>query len=441
MKIAFYIPNKNIANADLSTIQSGNPGIGGTEYAMLSLSYYLASYEDLSIHTYSNTVLKNYPADTSRHIAGDLQDALQQALTDNIDIIIVHHSEHSMRKDAFDILNSSKVSVVVWIHNFISSKHLSFYSEAIPVKRIVFVGREFYYLYRDHPAVYKSTYIYNGISIPDSMDLIPFNQRKNEVTYIGNLIKGKGFHVLAKAWKQVVRECPTAHLNVIGSGKLYNRSSKMGKYGIAEEKYERLFMKYLCDDSGNIMSSVTFHGILGAEKDEIIGNTKVGVPNPTGQSETFGYTAIEMALGGSLITTIKCPGYLDTVSSSGILYESPKELAKSILKLLQREDNDYSATLEFIRSNFAYQTISRKWHALFIDIAENKPVRLTDEPISYRLGKLREKMRKLKMTYPMFAFLPTITSFEQFITNISSPSYYKKTLRKVLTAVHARKIV
>lgn len=436
MRIAFYVPNKNIENTDLSTIHSGNPGIGGTEYAMLSLSYYLSSYKDLSIHIYSNTTLKNYRADAVRHIADNLQDALQQTRTDNIDIIIVHHSEHSMCKNAFKILEPSKVSVIVWIHNFVSSKYLSFYADATPVKRIVFVGREFYYLYRDHPAVYKSTYIFNGISIPDPVNQLPFNQRKNEVTYIGNLIKGKGFHLLAKVWKQVVKECPSARLNVIGSGKLYNRHSKMGKYGIADEKYERLFMKYLCDDNGNILSSVTFHGILGSEKDEIIGNTKVGVPNPTGQSETFGYTAIEMALGGSLITTIKCPGYLDTVCSSGILYNSQNELAKSIITLLQRKDNNYPATLEFIRSNFSYHVISAKWHELFIDIAKNRPAKLVEEPISYHFGKLREKMRKLKRRYPVLNFIPAIISIEWFIKNILSPSYYKKLLGKAV--MHAK---
>lgn len=433
MKVAFYIPNKNIEDADLATVHRGNPGIGGTEYAILALSHFLSQHEDITVFTYSNVALKNYAADTVKQIADNLQAALRQALADEVDIIVVHHSGHSMRKDAFDILKGSKVAVVVWIHNFLSAKHLSYYSRSVSVKRIVFVGKEFYNIYRDHPAIYKSAYIYNGIYIPTPLTPIPYCKRNNEVTYIGNLIEGKGFHLLAKAWKKVVKECPTAHLHVIGTGKLYDRHSKMGKFGLAEERYEKRFMKYLCDGNGQLLSSVTFHGIMGDKKNEIIDKTKVGVPNPSGNSETFGYTAIEMALRGSLITTIQCPGYLDTVPANGILYNSPDALAKSIVSLLKRDDNDYPATYNFIESNFSYRVISQKWHDMFTDILENKAAVLSDAPILYRFGALRERMRRLKATVPALNFLPTVASTEQSLHNIFSLSFYKKTARKIIS--------
>ena len=63
---------------------------------------------------------------------------------------------------------------------------------------------------------------------------------------------------------------------------MYNKNTKLGKWGIAEENYEKVFMPYLLDKNGKILSSVTFYGKTVNEKYEILGKTKVGVPNPGG---------------------------------------------------------------------------------------------------------------------------------------------------------------
>jgi hypothetical protein len=41
MNIAFYCKNKNISKVDCSNLSNGNPGIGGTFYAMLGVAYFL----------------------------------------------------------------------------------------------------------------------------------------------------------------------------------------------------------------------------------------------------------------------------------------------------------------------------------------------------------------------------------------------------------------
>ena len=51
----------------------------------------------------------------------------------------------------------------------------------------------------------------------------------HNVVYLGGLNKYKGFHVLAKAWKKVLAEVSDAKLIVLGSGKLYNRETSMGR--------------------------------------------------------------------------------------------------------------------------------------------------------------------------------------------------------------------
>ena len=58
------------------------------------------------------------------------------------------------------------------------------------------------------------------------------------VTYVGSLTKGKGFHVLAKEWKNILKAVPDAELYVLGSGKLYDNKAELGEYGLAEKTYE-----------------------------------------------------------------------------------------------------------------------------------------------------------------------------------------------------------
>ena len=105
----------------------------------------------------------------------------------------------------------------------------------------------------------------------------PFRKENDgkTVTYIGSLVPTKGFHLLANAWKAVLAEVPDAQLHVVGSGKLYDRNSKLGAYGIAEESYENSFIKGITDRAGELLPSVHFHGVMGEEKKELIARTSV----------------------------------------------------------------------------------------------------------------------------------------------------------------------
>lgn len=404
MKVAFYVPNSTIKNIDLSDVQNANPGIGGTEYAFFALCYYLSLYSEIELSIFTNAPLINYKANVNNVLVDCLSEALLASIKNKINILVVHHSNHSMSENAFDILAGSNVSVILWVHNFLDPKVLSYYGKNPQIKRIVFVGREFLNCYRDHLAFEKSTYIYNGIKLA-SENRIPYTERPNYVTYIGNLIPGKGFHLLAKSWKSIVREVPDAQLHVIGSGKLYDRNATMGKYGLAQKEYEDKFMKYLQDDEGNLLDSVKFHGILGKEKNEIIRKTKVGVPNPSGYSETFGYTAVEMELFDCLVTTIRCPGYLDTVSSVGILFKNPSCLSKSVVTLLRR---DKDVCQQHFLKKFDFNEVSKQWEKLLEDVYSNKS-NIVDPYKGRGAGTYSlEILRRIKKYIPLLSCLPTV---------------------------------
>src|SRR5690606_11760156 len=234
----------------------------------------------------------------------ELPAALDKSRTE---ILVLKHTGKVSQRDSLRMFARHRVQIVMWAHNFMTRKERAYYADHRSVSRIVTVSQEQLDLYRDHRAFRKSVSINNGFNLAHTHPSVPpriaFKDRQPVVTYIGSLIQAKGFHLLAKAWPDVVQASPTARLHVIGSGQLYDRNCKLGKLCVADERYERMFAKYITDGNGSLLDSVTFHGVLGTEKNNLLSITKVGVPNPSGNTETFGYTALELQAHGALVTT------------------------------------------------------------------------------------------------------------------------------------------
>jgi glycosyltransferase involved in cell wall biosynthesis len=428
--IAFYLSNKNLKNIDCSDVFSGNPGIGGSDYALLILACSLTlNYKDINVTVYADQT-ELLPSVLKTRQIFDLPDLIQKTKEDRIHVLTLILGTFSDNMlDSF--CSNEYLKIVIWASNFLSGKGLSYYSGNQQVSRIVCVGFEQLDLYRDHPVFKKMTAIYYGVDIDNikrqSEDAIPFSQRPPHVTYTGNLVPQKGFHILAKAWPQILKDCPDAVLNVIGSGRLYNRNAPLGKYGISEMTYEKAFMPYLTDATGQILPSVKFRGILGNEKNEIFKQTRVGVPNPSGRTETFGYTAIEMQSFGALITTVQCPAYMETVCpSAGILYKKQKnpdrKLAESVLSLLSRNENHADEVMRFLETNFSIDKVAGEWHRLFIDTVTNKenPVMPVKANKTYRLKHWKETNRKLKNAIPYgYKIIPSLWYPEDILYKVS----------------------
>lgn len=282
------------------------------------------------------------------------------------------------------------------------------------------MSREQLNMYRDHKAFLKSSYIYNGMPVEYMKILMPelpaLSERPHEVTYIGSIVDYKGFHLLAKAWPEVLKKVPDAKLNVIGSGKLYDRNAKLGKYGIAEESYECQFMPYLTDSNGKILPSVKFWGVLGIEKNDVLKQTKVGIPNPSGISETFCITALEMQAMGCLVTTIDFGGFRNTVyRKAGLLYKNPKDLARCISDLLKAKDNDINGFYDFMGKQFAFEKIAKDWINLLLSLKKENETLSYDNREHDFLMSLREWNRKVKAWLPFGYCLPTIDFYRSIL--------------------------
>ncbi len=419
--IAFYLYNKEFDLVDCSNIFLGNPGIGGTMYEIIATTYFLTKlYPDNYCYELYAEAIDNLPKEISCTKVENMRAAIGMAIENKIDYLVLFYWRGI--NEVLKVLpDDSSLKIIIWVSDFIhrDTCNLDNLSKNKSVKRIVCVGHEQMDFYRDHPLFNKSVVICNGVPANNSSKKIqPFYERPNEVTYMGSFIKEKGFHVLAKAWADVLKAVPDAHLNVIGSGKLYNRNAKLGKWGIAEETVENSFMPYLTqtDEKGNleIMPSVTFWGVLGNEKFDILGRTKAGVPNPSAISETFCITALEMQQAGALVTTKRFGGFLDTVYKSGLLYKNTNRLTECIVTLLSKKDNNYGECLDWIENNFSFNVVCKNWIDMFDEIERGETVK--PKPIYYKsfLNRVSEFNRKIK-TIPGGQYLPTIMMYKNFI--------------------------
>lgn len=362
-RIGVFIENGFINDVDVTGIKNGNPGIGGTEYLMFMLADMLTNSDnglDITVFLEKNQKL---PPEIKYKVCDSVENAIMDAEMLDCNYLILKHNADNITSGVLH--TDSRLKLIVWCHVFICYWELDHYASNKDVERIVYVGREHLQLNMDHPSYRKSTYIYNFLDFKGCEEKVknnPVSERKNTVTYLGSLVPFKGFHLLAEAWPSVVRDVPDAELYVIGSGKVYDSNATLGTLGVATKEYEAAFLPYLTKE-GELMPNVHFFGQMGSEKENILLKTKVGVPNPTGITETFCLSAVEMQMFGVKIATIKAPGYLDTVRN-GILYKKPCQLAESIVELLKSDDSGYEESMHYFRSEFSKDAVLRHWEDL-----------------------------------------------------------------------------
>lgn len=415
-KIGFFLNNTELGYLDFSNIEYGNPGIGGSEYMIVLMAHLLNKRQNNIYSIILATHDSTFPKGLDVKKVKNLHDAINIAEKEKLDYLTFKHLTQYIREG---VIYNTSIKLIPWCHNFVSFKDLKFYAKHPSIYRILNVSREQMDMYLDHIAYNKSTYIYNSIDINCieryNVTNFPFKKRNHIVTYIGSIIPVKGLHWIAEVWKDITEKVPDAELYIIGSGKLYFRNATMGHFGIAERNYENYIMKYLAPN-GKILPSVHFMGIMGEEKNQILLKTKVGIPNPSGISETFGISAVEMQLMGAKIATIQCPGYLDTVFN-GELYKSKKDLTKTIISLLLSDNSNYNSAIENIKNRFSHEKIAEKWE-IFLS-SETKETKHEYVNLNFRHKWLKIKLRKIKEQNPiLYHIVPAYEQIALFINKI-----------------------
>lgn len=387
---------------DCRRIMECNPGCGGTSYMFFIISYLLSVREnglDVTLFVSHEGI---FPEGMAVRVVPDWRAAWATCDREGYEYLVIR-SIYYCGADGGLFLSPHKTRLVVWCHNFASREELKLYSRSNSVARIITVGREQLDLYRDDEAFGKSDYIYNCVDTPDIKGLArgAGGPRRNVVAYVGAIIPGKGFHLLAKAWPKILEEVPDAELFVIGSGKLYDKKSKLGKWGLADERYESTFMKYLTRGE-SLLPGVHLLGTLGGEKYAVLAQTKVGVPNPSGHTETFCISAVEMQMMGARVVSKRCAGYLDTVRN-GVLFRHARDLARCVVDELRKPSAHDGGTLDFIEGHFSQQVVVRQWEQLFLECLESgRDLHDKSEVVNpdFELKRYKEWLRRFKLRHP-----------------------------------------
>lgn len=424
MKIGILFDDAGFRNLDFRYPENGNPGIGGTQFCFLMLIRYYSKInktdELIVYHLNSNDSNKYWENIILKHTT--LEDFSLECKKDNIDIALISISRLKFLERRLD---EYCIKTVVWAHNFLTQELLDLTRKSDIVKRIVFVGKEQYDRYIDDDIIKKSVCIMN-IFNADCPEYQRIAQLKNIVTYTGAIVKGKGFHVLAKEWINILKEIPDAELYVLGTGNLYGGNLKIGKYGIASEEYEQEFMPYLLDSEGNIHPSVHFMGILGKEKNEIYQKTKVGIINPTARTEICSISAIEMGACGIPIVSKFHNGMPDVIENeeTGLLVTNEVSFRKSVIRLLK--DNQlnllYSKQAKiYVKKKFNPDLGIQLWERTFQEVKDDL-LPLYNPPQknymnNFKFARIINRFLRYKLG---LNFLPSLATLEWKIVKLLS---------------------
>jgi hypothetical protein len=141
----------------------------------------------------------------------------------------------------------------------------------------------------------------------------------------------------------------------------------MGKFGIADEQYESLFMNYL----GESILSVDFLGKINAEeKNQVVSNSFIGIVNPSGNTENCPASALDFEAYGVPVVSVYKLGLIDTVDNmrTGVLVRNYKRIPKALNELVSNTyfRNELSVNCRnYLSTNFDFSNIVNEWMELF----------------------------------------------------------------------------
>ncbi len=334
--LCIYINNYGTSNIELGDLESSNPGIGGTQYEMFLLCELL--YKSNIPFTLLLTHDQKFKKPIEYDLVENISEAFNYCNAKKVKKLILRAN------DGLEYLSVlTRTKVIYWIHNFIDYKSATKIALSKIVSNVVFVSQEEADYYYDHDIAKKGTVIFNAI--PNKRNFQK-KEKENVVAFIGDLSPYKMVDKLTSIWPKIKRRVPDAKLLIIGSGDLYGKGKKFGKYGIAEEQYEKKILKPLLKH--NLLESVQFSGLVKGNMADLIQEAKVTVfINPI---ETFCIAATDSIKNFVPVICPKSTGYCDVVTNkTGIFFKTKCGAKRDIYKILKDKTK-----IEFTKSDLSY---------------------------------------------------------------------------------------
>lgn len=363
-RLGIFLNNKGTAQVDVSHLEKGNPGMGGTQFEFFIL---LSELQKMGIYElfYFGTAVQKGLDGVNTIVVQDVYEAFRKCNELKIDILISRDGGANQ----IDILENTKL--IYWVHNFLPFDFCKAVGKNKKVKRVVFVSYQHRDFYLEMDIAKKAEVIFNSFYLPKTIEVEPIKEKS--VVFVGNLVPIKKLHVVTEIWPSVIKKISDAKLIVIGSGQTANRDKPLGPKGIAEATYEKQILSPL--EKSNTLQTVEFRGVLGGEKVDIIRKAKVAIaPN---DKETFCISALEYILSGTPVVGVSKGGINDVVENgkTGVLCKTKHGLKNNLIKVLsgKKTFDNLSSGITYFENNFAVNKFVEKWIKVIDEVANDVP--------------------------------------------------------------------
>jgi glycosyltransferase involved in cell wall biosynthesis len=328
MKVNYFIDNLQLSNFNFDRVDEGNPGVGGTEFVTIKIAKLLA---DVGIKTIIQSPVSIFTPST---VGYEKVESVHKAIAlshyrTELLILRLYVSDH---KKIFNSLKKyPKSKIVFWLHLTPTQEIITELGQLEQVIAFICVESN----QRNRLIDYENHF--KLVTIPHPIDRNINSNRSDtaqDVCFLGSLVPQKGFHLLADVWSKVNSKYPNSNLYVIGSSALYGKLGGEGNFSVAEKTYEERIFRVLSPRD----NSVVFMGNLNKEeREKVFKKCLVGVVNPSGATETFCLSAVELQSYGIPVVSANKFGLKDTIvnKETGLLTRNRFQLRRAILKILR----------------------------------------------------------------------------------------------------------
>lgn len=426
MKVGFYLSEIK-DEIDYSIPMSSNPGLGGTQFLICSISYYLSQLSQvIDVYIFSKQP-ERLPSVMNSLYAENEEDYIYKCKKFDINYAVLRGPIVS-EKTVISI-NQCQQKVVVWSHNFEDYVSVKRMEKCKYIVRNICVSREQYQILLDTELYKKSTFIYNGMCFEDYIRVSKssvVDERK--ICYIGNLYPGSGYEAIIDAWPTIEKNCKGANLYIIGGNNLYYKSKLSGFY--SKKSFDRLNKKIKRNfyENGKLKENIHFLGVIGGdEKLRQMANASIGIANLTYAGETFGLSAVEFEALSVPVISVNFRGIRDTVlNKCGLLPNNHKMLAESVIKLYNDPilRKSYAGECKkYVFDKFSIEKIVKDWEKMFLSI---------DDPISFpEVSKYEYSYDRKKIIYTTYLIKKVIKCWPSSLIGGLLKYYFFRVFQKL----------
>lgn len=384
--VAFFLDNSALSEVDFSHPLLGNPGAGATEYMTVLIA---SELRQKSVNVTLLTTSDGYfPPGLNIKKVSDIEEAIRYAANEKM-ILVIRAFISGFKSTLKLIEGHETLKVVIWAHLTPNEDSLKYIAATPQVKAVICLENNQRVRMGDSLANSKLLTIPYGIT--GSTEIVNVAVNSNSIAYIGALVPQKGFHFLADAWPAITKAIPDAKLYVFGSGRLYDSRIEMGSRGIATREYEDRIFRNLSHEE----TSIEFLGNANSEiRNQILDKCKLGIVNPSAQTETFCLSAVELQQRGIPVVGGRKYGLLDTVDhrKTGLLVLRPSRIHKSIIKLMKNDSrlSEYGTRAHHsVAVKYNLTQAVERWYNVFEALSMNSRTSIVRETKRMRIRSVQ----------------------------------------------------